>query len=757
MAIPSRDPNPPPQLPALPATVDRSALHVGRVRIPQRSGTRPTTDRGITPAFIWGVFSQWWKCAVPVGLVLSLAAGAVVWFLHVPMYEAAAFVKIESQAPYIAFEKGHSSSNTDLYVETQIELLRSPVLLTSVLKRSEIANIPEIQSEVDPVKYMQKMLDVTQVGKSELYQVSFKSPRARDAAGAVSAIVSEHLTTQFAEDKERSRIVIEVLEEERQERQATVKRLHNDVVELAKNVTGKDPFGQGIVTDVSAFTPAASLFQSVTEADVELEVLKAELQALNEAPILAGDKISAAGVFDLEVSNRADVRQFEAQINAIRDAIAQVKLKPRTKIGETWEKDPVYLRLNEQLKQREAEFQQLKESASKQLAEQRLRIQQFEHQQMIAVKTQEIASLNKKRETLGKKFDAHLAELRFSGAQSAELEFKKAELDREQRVFELIAARKLAVQTEMSAPARVSLIKEAIVPARPLEPIPFKLLGLACTLALVAPLGIAVAHEIVVRRISSAAQLTQESMLPLLGEVARFPFRPVAVPAGVLPARQRRERYVFAESIDSLRTNLMLTECVGQSGHRKVIAICSAASGEGKSSIASALAISIAEASGQPTLLIDADLRAPDIAGLLGVSSHPGITEVFSGKVAPDQALHRVGESQAFVMPAGKQRVNPHHVLTGSKIDDLLTTLRDKFSTIIIDTPPILGASESLVYARTADLVVFCSLADVSRARQVKVAVERLQSTGANIAGAVLSGVSVNRYVYQYGAYAAPG
>jgi capsular exopolysaccharide synthesis family protein len=349
-----------------------------------------------------------------------------------------------------------------------------------------------------------------------------------------------------------------------------------------------------------------------------------------------------------------------------------------------------------------------------------------------------------------------LAELKSGGAQSAELEFKKAELEREQRVFELIAARKLAVQTEMSAPARVSLMGNVTVPALPLDPIPFKLLGLACTLALLAPLGIAVAREVVVRRISSAEQLTQESMLPLLGEVAKFPFRPVAVPAGPLPAQQRRERYVFAESIDSLRTNLMLTEGVGQSGHRKVIAICSAASGEGKSSVASALAISIAEASRQPTLLIDADLRAPDIAGLLGVTNHPGVAEVFSGKAAPLQAIHRVGETHAFVMPAGKQRVNPHHILTGSRIDDLLITLREKFATIVIDTPPLLGASESLVYARTADLVVFCSLADVSRAKQVRVAVEKLQSTGANVAGAVLSGVSVNRYVYNYGAYAVP-
>ena len=97
--------------------------------------------------------------------------------------------------------------------------------------------------------------------------------------------------------------------------------------------------------------------------------------------------------------------------------------------------------------------------------------------------------------------------------------------------------------------------------------------------------------------------------------------------------------------------------------------------------------------------------------------------------------------------------MNPHHILQGSKIDELLGSLRGKFSTIIIDTPPVLSASEALVYAKAADSVIFCSLADVSRSKQVRVAIDRLQSTGANIVGTVLSGIPFNRYVYRYGMY----
>ncbi len=188
-------------------------------------------------------------------------------------------------------------------------------------------------------------------------------------------------------------------------------------------------------------------------------------------------------------------------------------------------------------------------------------------------------------------------------------------------------------------------------------------------------------------------------------------------------------------------------------GTKKVIAVCSAASGEGKTSVATALAMSISEATGQPTLILDADLRDPDVTNLFDVPQYPGIAEVLSGDASADEAIHRVGNTQTYVMPAGKCRVNPHHLLHGPAVDDLLNGLREQFVTIVIDTPPILAASESLVYAKAADLVVFCSLSDVSRVKQVQYAVERLHATGANLAGAVLNGVTTNRYAYHYGVY----
>jgi polysaccharide biosynthesis transport protein len=661
---------------------------------------------------------------------------------------------IESEAPYIAFEERPGMSNADRFVQTQVELLRSPVVLLPVLSLPEIASLSELHDVIDPLEHLKKHLEVNQVGKSELYTVRYESPSAEDAATVANKVVHQYLEIHGRENDERTRFVIDVLEKERKARGTKVEQLRKRVVELAKEVTGTDPFNLGTVTNVDrALSPISSVHQSLTEADVNVEVLKAEIQALRDAPIAAPDQATSAGLLDLEVSNRADVRQLESRISTIGEKIADLQNESRKKIGDTWKSDPAYARLEQQSTQAKAELAELQASARKELSNVRAQQQQEGRGQLIATKTQELISLNKKRTLLAEKFEKELQSLRSGGAQSVELEFSKTELEREEKVFELIAARMLALQTESHAPTRVSLKQVAGVPALAIDPIPYKPLFLACLLSLVGPLALVVAKESLVRRISNAEQLAQESLLPVLGEVARFPVRHVAGKRQSLPPRQQREMYVFAESIDSLRTNLMLTESLGVNGQRKVIAICSAASGEGKTSVAAYLAASIAEATKQKTLILDADLRSPDIAEFFNVATHPGVAEVLDGKASLKDAVHRVGNSHTYVLPAGKHQVNPHHILHGETIDKLLATLRQSFSTIVIDTPPILGASESLVYAKAADLVVFCSLADVSRVKQVHVAIDRLQTTGARLKGAVLSGVPVNRYVYSYGSY----
>ncbi len=728
-----------------------------------RGSEAATAVQGITPAFALKVLRGRWPLVVPLGLLLAAGAAAVVFAIYVPKYRASAILRIEAQPAFIAFAKELGGSNDERYVQTQIELLRGPVILLPALSKkpadgkSMLGELPEIKEQVNQLDYLQRKLAVSQIGKSELYEVAFESRSPNDAATVVNVVVQTYLEKKSEEETARSAEVIRVLENESKERRLRVDRLRQEVVDLARKLTGKDPFQPGLVTDVaslSSLSAAGSLQQGIVDAEVAAEVAKAELQALKSLAAVPEDQGIGSGILALEIANRADVRRAEEQIELLHKEMAAIKNKARTKIGDSWSTDPEYLSLETAAKQAEADLEKLKATAREELLASRRADRQAEQRTRLTAKEQELAAWNMKRKLLSDKFAAHVKDRQSGGAQSAELEFKKGELQREEGVFELIAARQLALQTEQRAPERVSLMKEAQPPISALEPIPYKYLLVACLASLLAPLGIAVGYESLLRRISSTDQLMKESLLPVIGEVARFPRRRVGA-APALNGPPSKEMFVFAESIDSLRTQLLLTENLGVPGEQKIVAICSASSGEGKSSLAMALAMSIAESTKQPTLLIDADLRSPDLAKSLGVPQTPGLAELLSGRTSLREAIHRVGETEAYVLPAGKLRGSPHHIFEGVKIEGVLLGLRKKFNTIIIDTPPILAASESLVFAKAADLTVFCSLADVSRANQVRVAVERLHATGANVAGAVLSGVSARHYVYNYGAYGA--
>lgn len=739
-----------------PLSARRQELDVQRQRPPKpRLRTAPASapDEGISPAFLWQVFCQWWRIGVPAGLLLAVCACYLVWFFHVPMYESIALIEIKSDRPYIAFEKGIENGDEDRFVQTQIELLRSPVVLVPILGRPEIGEMHELKNEVNPLEYLQKHLSIKQIGKSALYEVHYVSPSAQNAAAVANQIVKVYLDMQKGDNLRQTKLVIDVLEKERLDRSNRVEQLRRRVVDLAKEVTGRDPFGQGAVTDVDrALSSASSLHQDLNEVEVQSEILRAELQALQGAQSEHRDRPENSALIDLEISKRADVQELEATRAEIEEKIAaRKKVMSSNDFGLPSVGDSQLQTLNQQLASIKAKLAARKTVLGRELQELRAYELKAERQRLIAAKMQELNSLDARRSLLAKKFDKQVAELKAGGAQSAQLEFAKDELAREEKVFELIAARKLSLQTELEAPDRVSKRLEASVPSLALDPIPYKMLLIACLASLVCPFALALAREMAVQRICNPQQLASESQLTVLGQVTRFPIRPVANGHNVLPIRQQREMFIFAESIDSLRTNLMLIEDLGGEGPTRVIAIASAVSGEGKTSVATSLAVSIAAATKKPTLLIDADLRSPDVAEVLGVTTRIGLAEVLTGKASLSEAIHASGQTNTYVLPAGADRVNPHHVIDGPKIGKLFDSLQAKFSTILVDTPPILAASESLIYTKAADRVVFCSLSGVSRAKQVRLAVQRLEATGANVAGAVLSGIPIGRSTYAYG------
>jgi polysaccharide biosynthesis transport protein len=234
-----------------------------------------------------------------------------------------------------------------------------------------------------------------------------------------------------------------------------------------------------------------------------------------------------------------------------------------------------------------------------------------------------------------------------------------------------------------------------------------------------------------------------------VGEIARLPLRAPA--NGSLPgSRIGRDLGLFEESIDSLRTSLVLAEPLRDV---KVLAVTSAANSEGKTSVSLQLAVSIARASGQRTLLIDGDLRSPDVHRVLQTRLTPGLAEVLGHECSVQDAIVTSWSEHVHVLPAGKLAASPHKLLGNGALKAVLDELRGSYRYIVIDTPPVLPASEALVLARAADATLICAMRDTSRIDQVRKTYDRLLAAGACPVGMVLNGVPSTSYAYRYGEY----
>jgi protein-tyrosine kinase len=124
---------------------------------------------------------------------------------------------------------------------------------------------------------------------------------------------------------------------------------------------------------------------------------------------------------------------------------------------------------------------------------------------------------------------------------------------------------------------------------------------------------------------------------------------------------------------------------------------------EGKSFTATNLALAEAQLADNPTLLCDFDLRAPILHSVFRFGRSPGISDYLLGKADLHDALRRIGHSNLFVMPAGEAVINPLELLHLKEVRRLMERLRNAFRCILLDSPPLLAASDANLLAALAD------------------------------------------------------
>jgi capsular exopolysaccharide synthesis family protein len=254
--------------------------------------------------------------------------------------------------------------------------------------------------------------------------------------------------------------------------------------------------------------------------------------------------------------------------------------------------------------------------------------------------------------------------------------------------------------------------------------------------------------------VDTGDEVVQGLGIRIIGALPRLPNR-VRRPGGSV-SMSNRDRYwqqLLTESIDATRTMLLHTaEAEGLS----VVMITSAVGGEGKTSLSSHLATSLARA-GRRTLLVDCDLRRPTVHRLFDVPLEPGFSEVLRGDATPEAATLTSTASGLALMPAGRCDPRSLEALSQNQAAAIFSQLKQQYDFVIIDTSPVLPVSDTLLVARHVDGVLFSIMRDVSRMPMVYAAYQRLAGVGIRPLGAVVCGArreyygSSYRYGYGYG------
>jgi capsular exopolysaccharide synthesis family protein len=244
-------------------------------------------------------------------------------------------------------------------------------------------------------------------------------------------------------------------------------------------------------------------------------------------------------------------------------------------------------------------------------------------------------------------------------------------------------------------------------------------------------------------RVRRAADAEEVTGLPLVGMVPRM---------GRLPSHDPVAAAIGKEAFRSLRTNLRFAHQTVP----RVMSVTSATPKEGKTTISLNLAASLAEQEGrEPVLIVDADLRRPQVHRSFGMSRSPGLTELLQGKAELEDVIRpSPHHSNLQVLTSGGAVTNPSEIISGRGFTELMDTLGQHFGFVVVDTPPLLAVSDGAAIAKATDGTLIVVRADQADRGAVAHAMEQLRHIDADLLGVILNAVDTRqgdgRYSYAY-------
>ena len=744
--------------------------------------------------------------------VLVFLAIAIIYLIKAdPIYMSDSRLYVEQSGPKIINEYEGVMTQSNNYLYTQGELIKSTPIISEVSNDKQIQKLRTF-SEIDNiVAYLKKTLKVDIGRNDDIITVSYKSPYPDEAAQIVNAIVDSYVSYNSTRKKSTVSEVLKILQKEKVKRDAELSETFAKLLEFSKKngvVSLNINSGNVVLERLNKLSSALTETQlAVLNAKADYEAVKKMSDDPDKIRQFAGASAgSTAYVFgsDRETELRNELRDAELELEKIKAYCT--------------DDHPSVLSIKEEINKINNE---LKEQ-NRQFADAYIEVTQLRWN-----------SAKQREEELLSSFNAQRQEAQELGVKAAEYASLQSELNRAERECEILDNRiKELNVTEDTGALNISILEVARPALIPSEPQKAKILTMAMALGLVFGICFAFLRDWMDYRIHSSEEITAMLNVPVLGEVpamsenqnmktsnkndfllrfksfvnelllnaqkgkffsTRKPVYPVlkkqnlmsqaktyrqfrASNGGKAPSvlmnstlpkkeslhsefqsiQQRgqvvrlKPKSIIAEAYRTVRTSVFFGAARGGA---KTILVTSPAPGDGKTTLASNLSIAIAQA-GQRTILIDADLRKPKQHKIFDTNAEPGLTDVLAGTTRIDDAIKEGPVKGLDILSCGTHVPNPSEILNSEAFAEVLENLMKCYDRIIIDSPPVVPVADSQIIAARVDIVLLVVRADKSTRKIIQRAYSNIVCVGGNLLGVIVNDVAnkSSRYGY-YGRY----
>jgi exopolysaccharide transport family protein len=586
-------------------------------------------------------------------------------------------------------------------------------LFSAAPPRDSVPDAGETARQSKAIDAFLRGLTVSPIRNSSLVDVRFASPSPEIAAqvanGLAKQYIEQNLEYRFMSTKQASDWLSQQVDVERKKLEASEQALQR-YREKGDAVALEDR--QNIV--VQRLTDLNAAYTKARTERFEKEALYNQLKGLQN------DR-TALDTFPAILSN-SFIQQLKSQLADLQRQQAQMA----ERLGE---KHPEMIKLNSAIQSTEAKLQ-------------------GELAKVVQSVRNEFLSAESQERSLAAELQRQKSDALALNRRGIEYGVLRREAESNKQMYEALMqrAKETGISGELKA-SNIRVVDQAEVPRRPVRPRKATNLMLGLFGGLVMGIGLAFFVDYLDSRVKNPEEIRQTLGLSFLGLVPAL--REQDLEAGKSPLISNRVPQNFAEAFRGIRTSVMFSSA--EEGPRSVL-VTSTQPTEGKSVVAVNLAMALAQG-GQRVLLIDGDMRKPQVHQLMEMKQDPGLSSLLVGKAKANEVVHKAGVTNLWVLPAGPCPPNPAELLGSTRFRDLLKLLLGHFDYVVIDSPPVMAVTDATVIAHRTTGVVFVVRSEQVNRHMARTAIERLVASKATVLGAVLNRADVRKNPYYYSQY----